>query len=33
VLAPVLGDKAEDAFRQATLISERSIAVLWSSRW
>src|SRR6185437_7087214 len=32
VLAIVLGDKAEEAFRQSLLLSQGSVAVLWSSK-
>ena len=31
VLALVLGDKAEDSFRQAMLISQGELSVLWSN--
>jgi len=31
VLAIVLGDKAEEAFRQSLLISQGSLGVFWSS--
>jgi putative tricarboxylic transport membrane protein len=31
VLAMVLGDKAEDAFRQSMLISQGNLAVFWSN--
>ena len=31
VLALVLGDKAEDSFRQAMLVSQGELSVLWSN--
>jgi TctA family transporter len=31
VLAAVLGDKAEDAFRQSMLFSDGSVAIFWSN--
>lgn len=31
VLAMVIGDRAEDAFRQSMIMSQGSIGVLWSS--
>jgi putative tricarboxylic transport membrane protein len=31
VLALVLGDKAEDAFRQAMLVSQGELSILWSN--
>jgi putative tricarboxylic transport membrane protein len=31
VLALVLGDKAEDSFRQAMLVSQGEVAILWSN--
>ena len=31
ILAMVIGDKAEDAFRQAMIMSQGSVSVLWSS--
>ena len=31
VLAMVIGDKAEDAFRQSMLMSHGSLGVLWSN--
>jgi putative tricarboxylic transport membrane protein len=31
VLALVLGDKAEDSFRQAMLVSQGEVGVLWSN--
>ena len=31
VLAMVIGDRAEDAFRQAMLLSNGSLGVLWSN--
>lgn len=33
VLAAVLGDKAEDAFRQSMLFSGGQLAIFWSTRW
>ena len=31
VLALVLGDKAEDSFRQAMLVSQGDLSILWSN--
>jgi putative tricarboxylic transport membrane protein len=31
VLALVLGDKAEDSFRQAMLVSQGELSILWSN--
>ena len=31
VLAMVLGDKAEDAFRQSMLMSQGSLSIFWSN--
>jgi putative tricarboxylic transport membrane protein len=31
VLALVLGDRAEDSFRQAMLMSQGSVSILWSN--
>jgi putative tricarboxylic transport membrane protein len=31
VLALVLGDKAEDSFRQAMLLSQGELSILWSN--
>jgi putative tricarboxylic transport membrane protein len=31
VLALVLGDKAEDAFRQAMLLSQGDLSIMWSN--
>jgi putative tricarboxylic transport membrane protein len=31
VLALVLGDKAEDSFRQAMLVSQGEMSILWSN--
>jgi putative tricarboxylic transport membrane protein len=31
VLALVLGDKAEDSFRQAMLVSQGEVSIMWSN--